>query len=94
MKVTYTQTSRDEAVTALGPHWPARPGATVALIGETVAVTHGALSVNDADGQPGITWWVADGLIVPQDAGPAPQLPGCRLETVPEPTVDDAPPLT
>lgn len=93
MKITYTPTPREDALTALGPHWPARPGATVARVGEVVAITHGAVSVLGVDGQPGTTWWAVDGLIVPQDAGPLPELPGCPLATVPVPTAD-APPLT
>ncbi|NUS27530.1 MAG: hypothetical protein HOV92_25330 [Streptomyces sp.] len=93
MRITHTPTTREDALTALGPHWPARPGAVVARIGAAVAIEHGAVSVHDADDQPGTAWWAVDGLIVPQDAGPAPALPGCPLETVPEPAVD-APPLT
>ncbi|MFF7561962.1 hypothetical protein ACFZB4_18565 [Streptomyces pseudovenezuelae] len=93
MRITYTELPREEVLVALGPHWPAQPGATVALIGERVAVTNGAVAVHDADDQPGTTWWAIDGLIIPQDAGPPPNLPGCSLETVPEPAVDH-PPLT
>lgn len=93
MKVTHTPLSRDESLAMLGPHWPARPGALVACIGSLVAIDHGAVAVHDTDGPPGTTWWAVDGLIIPQDAGPPPPLPGCPLETVPEPTVD-APPLT
>ncbi|MGW2379308.1 hypothetical protein [Streptomyces sp. NPDC001658] len=93
MRVTYTERPRDEVLAALGPHWPAPPGATVALIGEAVAITHGAVAVHDSDDQPGTTWWAVDGLIVPQDAGPPPELPGCPMATVPQPAVD-APPLT
>jgi hypothetical protein len=93
VKITYTPTSRDEAIGSLGPHWPAPPGATVARVLVLASVDHGSLSVHGDDGQPGMAWWVVDGLIVPQDAGPPPTLPGCPLETVPVPAVD-APPLT
>ena len=93
MRITYTELARDEVLASLGPHWPPRPGSTVALIGEAVAVTHGAVAVHGPDGRPGTTWWAIDGLIVPQDAGPPPKLPGCRTATVPEPAVV-APPLT
>jgi hypothetical protein len=93
VKVTYTELPRDEVLATLGPHWPPPPGAAVALIGETVAVTHGAVAVHDTDDQPGTTWWAIDGLIPPQEAGPAPVLPGCPLATVPEPAVVH-PPLT
>lgn len=93
MRITYNELPREEMLTALGPHWPARPGATVALIGEVVAVTHGAVTVHGSDGHPGTTWWAVDGLIVPQDAGPPPSLPGCPVATVPDP-VPATPPLT
>lgn len=93
MRITYTELPRDEVLVALGPHWPAQPGATVALVGETVSITHGAVAVHHTEDQPGITWWAVDGLIVPQDAGPPPTLPGVLLAEVPAPTAD-APPLT
>lgn len=93
MRITFVELSRGEALAQLGPHWPARPGALVALIGEHVAITHGAVVVHLEDGQPGRTWWAVDGLIVPQDAGPPPELPGCPVATVPDP-VPDTPPLT
>jgi hypothetical protein len=93
MRITYTELPRDEVIAALGPHWPPRPGATVALIGEIVAVAHGAVAVHSSGDRPGTTWWAVDGLIVPQDAGPVPDLPAARFETVPQPAAD-APPLT
>lgn len=92
MKVTHTPMPRADAVTALGPHWPARPGAAVARVLALATVDHGALTVHGPEGQPGTAWWVVDGLIVPQDAGPAPTLPGCPVETVPEP-LPESPPL-
>jgi hypothetical protein len=93
MRITYTETPRDEALAAIGPHWPAAPGSTVALVGEAVAITHGAVAVHQDDDQPGTTWWAVDGLIVPQDAGPPPTLPGVPVAAVPEPAAD-TPPLT
>jgi hypothetical protein len=93
VRITYTPTSRDEALSSLGPNWPPRPGSIVAHVLGLAGAVHGTLSVHGDDEQPGTAWWVVDGLIVPQDAGPPPALPGCRLETVPEP-VADAPPLT
>lgn len=92
MRITYTEMPRAEVLAALGPHWPAAPGAAVALVGEVVAISHGAVAVHDDNDRPGTTWWAVDGLIVPQDAGPPPVLPGCPVATVPEPAVD-APPL-
>ncbi|MGW5130356.1 hypothetical protein [Streptomyces sp. NPDC004135] len=93
MKVTYTPGSRDEALAALGPHWPARPGSTVVRHRYLANVTDGVLTVQETDGQPGTAWFVVDGLIVPQDAGPAPYFPGDEIETVPDPA-PATPPLT
>jgi hypothetical protein len=93
VRITYTELPRDEVLAVLGPHWPPRPGTTVALVGEAVAITHGAVAVHQDDGKPGTTWWAVDGAIVPQDAGLPPALPGVPVATVPEPAVD-APPLT
>lgn len=93
MRITHTPMPRADVLAVLGPHWPAPPGATVARVGAVVAIDHGAVAVHETDGQPGTTWWAVDGLIVPQDAGTAPILPGCPMDTVPEPAAD-APPLT
>ena len=93
MRITHTPMARDEALAQLGPHWPPLPGAEVVHVGAAVAIEHGAVAVHETDGRPGTTWWAVDGLIVPQDAGPPPPLPGVRRTTVPEPAVD-APPLT
>ncbi|MGD1220002.1 hypothetical protein AB9Q10_16415 [Streptomyces krungchingensis] len=90
MKITYVPMPREDVLAVLGPHWPAHPGARVARLGDVVAVTHGAVAVHEGDG-PGTTWWAADGLIVPQGAGPAPQLPGCPMETLPEPAAASPP---
>ncbi|MEU6496446.1 MULTISPECIES: hypothetical protein [unclassified Streptomyces] len=91
--VIYTPMSRDEVLSYLGPHWPALAGATVLRITTIADVTDGALSVYPAEGEPGTTWWVVDGLVVPQDAGPPPDLPGEVPETVPE-SSSDIPPIT
>ncbi|MGY0067720.1 hypothetical protein ACWZEH_13010 [Streptomyces sp. QTS137] len=91
MRVTYTELPRDEVLAQLGPYWPAPPGARIALIGEIVAVTHGAVAVHDSDDRPGTLWWAVDGLIVPQGAGPPPELPGCPVATVPDPAPDTPP---
>lgn len=93
MRVTYTELPRDEVLTALGPHWPPRPGTAVVRHRYLVNVTDGALTVREDDDRPGTTWFVVDGLIVPQDAGPPPYFPGDQAETVPDPT-PATPPLT
>lgn len=93
MRVTFTLMPREDVLPVLGPHWPPAPGAAVVRHRYLADVTHGALSVHQDDEQPGTAWFVLDGLIVPQDAGPPPLLPGDQLETVPAPAVD-TPPLT
>ncbi|MFD3310063.1 hypothetical protein [Streptomyces sp. NPDC058694] len=92
MRITHTPMSRDDAVAMLGPHWPPRPGTTVAYVGLSVAIYHGAVAVHTAEGQPGTTWWAVDGLLVTQDAGPPPSLYDCLVQTVPDP-VEPSPPL-
>lgn len=93
MRTTYTEMPRGEVLAALGPHWPPRPGTPVVRHRHLVNVETGALAVHQDDGQPGTIWFVVDGLIVPQDAGPPPYFPGDQAETVPDPAAD-APPLT
>ncbi|WP_330349274.1 hypothetical protein [Streptomyces sp. NBC_00582] len=91
MRITHVDMQREDVLVALGPHWPAAPGAVVTRIG-ALGIEHGAVAVHDTDDQPGTTWWTVDGLIVPQDAGPAPVLPGCPQETAPEPSAESPPP--
>ncbi|MGA5506826.1 hypothetical protein [Streptomyces umbrinus] len=92
MNVTFEPMPREDVLGHLGPHWPPAPGSTVVRVLNPVDVTNGAITVREADDKPGVTWWVVDGLLVPQGAGPAVLLPGCALETVPEPAAS-APPL-
>jgi hypothetical protein len=89
--VTFTQMSREDVVSYLGAAWPAPPGATVERVAFLSDLGHGALSVQTGS-RPGTTWWVVDGLLVPQDAGPLPELEGDELETVPE-TQPEQPPI-
>jgi hypothetical protein len=79
----FTQMPREAVISYLGGRWPARPGSTierVAFLSETAA---GGVSVQEGS-RPGTTWWVVDGWIVPQDAGPLPQLEGDEMRTLPE----------
>jgi len=91
--VTFIPLPRADVISYLGRSWPARPGATVERVLSVPDATDGALAVRPDGDRPGTTWWVVDGLIVPQDAGPLPQLEGDQLETIPN-TSPDAPPPT
>ncbi|MEU6229985.1 hypothetical protein [Streptomyces sp. NPDC047042] len=90
MTITFTVMPRADAVSYLSSRWPAQPGATVEHVAFLSGLAHGALSVQSGS-QPGTTWWVVDGLIVPQDAGPLPELDGDVLETLP-PDDPESPP--
>jgi hypothetical protein len=82
---------RAEALAQLGPHWPPPPGAVVTRVSR-LGIDHGAVAVHDSDDRPGTAWWVVDGLIGPQGAGPAPALPGCSRAPIRE--QPDTPPPT
>ena len=63
-----------------------------------VPTNDGAVVVYETPGGPGVTWWLVDGVIPPQGAGPggealAELVPGATTETVPDP-VPDSPPIT
>lgn len=91
MTVMFTQMPREDVISYLGASWPAQPGTTVEHVEFLSDAADGALSIQNGS-QPGTTWWVVDGLIVPQDAGPLPQLEGDELATVPD-TQSDTPPI-
>ena len=91
MTVTFTQMTREDIVSYLGTSLPAQPGAVVEHVAFLTDLAHGALAVQTGN-QPGTTWWVVDGRIVPQDAGPIPELDGDLLETVPE-SQPETPPI-
>lgn len=92
MTVTFVPMPRADVISYLGPAWPAKPGATIERVRWLSAEGHGAVAVQQGS-QPGVVWWAVDGVLVPQDAGPLPQLEGDEMVTLPpdEPT---APPIT
>ncbi|MET9098298.1 hypothetical protein [Streptomyces antibioticus] len=92
MRITHVDMDREDVLASLGPYWPPLPGALVTRIA-ALGIEHGAVAVHNADGQPGTTWWAIDGLVVPQAAGPAPDLPGCPQEWTPQQD-NTAPPPT
>jgi len=89
--VTFIQMPREEVIGYLGPAWPARPGSTVERVAFLSETAHGAVSVQEGS-RPGTTWWAVDGVLVPQDAGPLPQLEGDEMRTIPA-EQPEAPPI-
>ncbi|GGS82011.1 hypothetical protein [Streptomyces griseoviridis] len=89
--IMFTLMPREDVISYLNGSWPAKAGATierVAFLSETAA---GGVSVQSGS-EPGITWWVVDGVIIPQDAGPLPELEGDELITLP-PEEPSTPPV-
>lgn len=96
--VVYLAMPRDEVIPYLGPKWPPAEGATVLRCPNQAGVTDGAVIVYQVEGKPGTTWWLVDGVIPPQDAGPVDEalaalIPESVLET-PEPAPPPTPPWT
>ncbi|MEU0370639.1 hypothetical protein ABZ070_10300 [Streptomyces sp. NPDC006283] len=95
MTVAYIPIDRTEVVSYLGSSWPPAATATFLRVPTEQGVTDGAVVIHEVEGQPGITWWLVDGIIPPQDAGPVDEalaalVPGSALET-PAPQ-DEEPP--
>ncbi|MET7560563.1 hypothetical protein ABZS95_10200 [Streptomyces sp. NPDC005479] len=98
MSVTLLALPRDDVAAYLGPAWPVPADAPRLRLPADSGITDGALIVYATPGQPGTTWWVIDGVVPPQDAGPvgeelAALAPGSVLETPPTPDPDPTPPL-
>lgn len=91
MTVMFTQMPREDVVTYLDRSYPPAAGSTVERVRFLSETACGGVAVQTSG--PGTTWWVVDGVIVPQDAGPLPELEGDELITLPneEPT---QPPMT
>ncbi|MET8841448.1 hypothetical protein ABZW67_15310 [Streptomyces rubiginosohelvolus] len=94
--ITLYAMPRDEVLSYLGPDWPPVPGASVVRIDPAAGVTDGTVSVYDTPGRPGTAWWLVDGVIPPQGAGPggeplAALIPGAVVEIVPDPAPEYPP---
>lgn len=94
--ITLIALPRDGVLAALGPAWPPPPGAVIVRIAEGSEVVDGAVVVYETPGQPGVIWWLVDGVVPPQGAGPggdalAALIPGATTETVPDPAPDNPP---
>lgn len=70
MTVVYVSLPRDEVVSYLGPAWPPLAEAIVLRCPNPAGVTDGAVVIYTTPGQPGVTWWLVDSVIPPQQAGP------------------------
>ncbi|MFF9205143.1 hypothetical protein ACF1AE_25645 [Streptomyces sp. NPDC014986] len=92
MTVMFTQMPREDVVSYLANAWPAPPGSTIERVAFLSEAAHGGVSVQSGS-RPGTTWWVVDGVIVPQDAGPLPELEGDELITLPS-EEPETPPIT
>lgn len=82
MTITFLPIDRDAVLSYLGTAWPARPGTTYERVRFLSEEGHGVLAVQSGS-QPGISWYVVDGVVVPQDAGPPPGLEGDEMITLP-----------
>jgi hypothetical protein len=93
MTVMFTEMPRADVITYLGPAYPPAPASTVERVRFLSDVASGGVSVQSGS-RPGTTWWVVDGVIVPQDAGPLPQLEGDEVYELPPTVEPEAPPIT
>ncbi|MEU9597150.1 hypothetical protein AB0E06_10095 [Streptomyces sp. NPDC048109] len=91
MTVTFTEMPRADVVMYLDRSYPPAPGSTIERVKFLSETACGGVGVQTSG--PGLMWWVVDGVIVPQDVGPLPELEGDELITLPvdEPT---SPPMT
>lgn len=99
MSVVYVPMPRDTVLSYLGPSWPPAPAALLLRVPESAAVTDGAVNVYEFEGRPGVTWWLVDGAIPPQDAGPVDEalaalVPGSVLVEQEPPPEPETPPIT
>jgi len=90
MTVMFVQMPREDVISYLGPAWPAKPGATVERVAFLSETAHGAVSVQEGS-RPGITWFAVDGVLIPQDAGPLPQLEGDEMRVIPDEQPEEPP---
>lgn len=92
MTVMFTEMPREDVIGYLGPEYPPAAGATVERVRFLSETAAGGVSVQTSG--PGTTWWVVDGVIVPQVAGPLPELEGDELITLPPLNEPESPPWT
>lgn len=98
--VAYVPLPRADVISYLGPAWPAAVGATILRPPADSGITDGAVAVYETPGQPGLTWWLVDGVVVPQPSGLVDEvlaalIPGSVLEVVPDLSPDpEQPPIT
>lgn len=94
--VTLIALPREDVLAYLGPAWPPARDAVLVRIDPAAGVTDGAVVVYETPGRPGVTWWLVDGVIPPQGAGPggeplAALIPGAVVVLPPEPEPETPP---
>ncbi|TJZ55613.1 hypothetical protein FCH28_09750 [Streptomyces piniterrae] len=99
MPPIYVPLDRDEVVRCLGNRLPPRVGRPVLRVPTDAEVQTGGVCVFPIEGRPGYLYYLLDGLIVEQDAGPVDEalaalIPGSVLETVPGDIPPETPPTS
>lgn len=93
----YVPLDHDEVVRCLGNRIPARTGRPFLRAPADAEVQTGGVCVFPTEGQPGWLFYLLDGCIYEQDAGPVDEalaalIPGSVLETVPGDIPPETPP--
>ncbi|MFJ5802679.1 hypothetical protein [Streptomyces decoyicus] len=95
----YVPLGRDEVVRCLGSRIPARVGRPFLRVPADAEVQTGGVCVFPIEGRPGYLYYLLDGCIYEQDAGPIDEslvalIPGSVLETVPGDVQPETPPAS
>lgn len=97
MTATYVLLDRAEVVLCLDRRIPAQAGRPMLRVPADAEVQTGGVAVHRIEGQPGMLWYLLDGCIYEQDAGPLDEalaacIPGSELTVVPGDIPPDTPP--
>lgn len=99
MTTTLLPLPREDVVAALGNALPIPATAPVLRVNPAAGVTDGAVIISLDPTRPGALWWLIDGVVPPQAAGPVDEgladlIPGSVLEVPPPPDREPEPPYT